>query len=70
MAHVSILGTGTVGTALADVVREGGSTVELFGRGDADKPVTGDVVVLAVPYGAVADIVAQVPWTAGFAVVA
>src|SRR5687767_11240543 len=59
MAHVSIIGTGTMGSAIAGVVTAGGNTVELLGQGDTDKPVTGDVVVLAVPYGAVADIVAQ-----------
>ena len=59
MAHVSILGTGNMGPAIASVVTKGGNTVELFSENDADKPVTGDVVVLAVPYGAVADIVAQ-----------
>ncbi len=59
MAVVSIIGTGNMGSAIADVVRRGGNTVELIGHGDSDKPVTGDVVVLAVPHGAVADIVAQ-----------
>ncbi len=59
MAHVSIIGTGNMGQAIAGVVTKGGNTVELLGQGDADKPVTGEVVVLAVPYGAVADIVAQ-----------
>jgi NADPH-dependent F420 reductase len=59
MAHVSIIGTGTMGQAIAGVVSRGGATVELLGRTDAGTPVTGDVVVLAVPYGAVADVVAQ-----------
>ena len=59
MAHVSIIGTGNMGQAIAGVVRKSGNTVELLGAGDADKPVTGEVVVLAVPYGAVADVVAQ-----------
>jgi 8-hydroxy-5-deazaflavin:NADPH oxidoreductase len=59
MAHVSIIGTGTMGSAIADVVTKGGNTVELLGHGDTDKPVTGDVVVLAVYYGALADVVAQ-----------
>ena len=59
MAHVSIIGTGSMGSAIADVVGRGGNTVELYGSSDADKPVTGDVVVLAVPYGAVAEVVAQ-----------
>ena len=59
MAHVSIIGTGNMGSAIAGVVSRGGNTVELLGASDAGKPVTGEVVVLAVPYGAVADIVAQ-----------
>jgi 8-hydroxy-5-deazaflavin:NADPH oxidoreductase len=59
MAHVSIIGTGTMGQAIAGVVGRSGNTVELLGQSDADKPVTGEVVVLAVPHGAVADIVAQ-----------
>ncbi len=59
MAHVSIIGTGNMGQAIAGVVSRSGNTVELLGESDADKPVTGHVVVLAVPYGAVADIIAQ-----------
>jgi NADPH-dependent F420 reductase len=59
MAHVSIIGTGNMGSAIAGVVTKGGNTVELLGHGDTDKPVTGDVVVLAVYYGALADVVAQ-----------
>jgi NADPH-dependent F420 reductase len=59
MAHVSIIGTGNMGTAIAGVATSGGNTVELIGHSDTDKPVTGDVVVLAVYYGALADVVAQ-----------
>src|SRR5215213_10286823 len=59
MAHVSIIGTGNMGQAIATVVRKGDNTVELFAHSDADKPVTGDVVVLAVPYPAVADVLSQ-----------
>ncbi|MDH6228785.1 NADPH-dependent F420 reductase [Streptomyces sp. MJP52] len=59
MAHVSIIGTGTMGSALAGVVRKGGNTVEPLGSRDAGKPVTGEIVVLAVPYPALAGIVAQ-----------
>ena len=51
MAHVSIIGTGNMGSAIAGVVSRGGNTVELLGQADTDKPVTGEVVVLAVPYG-------------------
>jgi 8-hydroxy-5-deazaflavin:NADPH oxidoreductase len=58
MAHVSIIGTGNMGQAIAAVVGKGGNSVELIGSSDADKQVTGDVVVLAVPYPAVADVLA------------
>ncbi|MFE0243472.1 NADPH-dependent F420 reductase [[Kitasatospora] papulosa] len=59
MAHVTIMGTGNMGQAIAGVVARGGSTVELLGRADAAKPVTGDIVVLAVPYPAVADVLTR-----------
>jgi NADPH-dependent F420 reductase len=59
MAHVTIIGNGNMGKAISQIVNAGGSTVEVFGRSDADKPVTGDIVVLAVPYPAVADVVAK-----------
>jgi NADPH-dependent F420 reductase len=59
MARISIIGTGNMGQAIADIVTAGGNTVEVFNQSDADKPVTGDVVVLAVPYPAVADVLAK-----------
>src|SRR5688500_3439434 len=58
MARVSIIGTGNMGQAIAAVVSKGGNSVELIGSSDADKQVTGEVVVLAVPYPAVADVLA------------
>ena len=59
MAHVSIIGTGNMGQAIAAVVTAGGNTVETFNQSDAGAPVTGDIVVLAVPYPAVADVIAK-----------
>ena len=59
MAHVSIIGTGNMGQAISSIVTKGGNTVEAFNRSDADKPITGDIVVLAVPYPAVADVIAE-----------
>jgi 8-hydroxy-5-deazaflavin:NADPH oxidoreductase len=56
MAHISIIGTGNMGQAIAGIASKGGNSVELLGQSDADKPVTGDVVVLAVPYPAVAQV--------------
>ena len=58
MARVSIIGTGNMGQAIAALVAKGGNSVELIGSADADKQVTGDVVVLAVYYPAVVDVLA------------
>jgi NADPH-dependent F420 reductase len=59
MAHVSIIGTGNMGSVIANLATKGGNTVEVFNTtSNADKPVTGDLVVLAVPYPAVADVIA------------
>ena len=43
MARVSIMGTGTMGSAIGAVVSRGGNTVELFGQGDAAGPISEDV---------------------------
>ncbi|MGB8381831.1 MAG: NADPH-dependent F420 reductase [Dermatophilaceae bacterium] len=59
MTHVSIVGTGKMGTAIADLATKGGHTVERFSQSDADKPITGELVVLAVPYPAVSAVLAQ-----------
>jgi NADPH-dependent F420 reductase len=59
MTHVSIVGTGNMGPIIANLVTKGGNTVETFNTSDADKPVTGDIVVLAVPYPAVETVLAQ-----------
>ena len=59
MARVSIIGTGNMGQAIAAVAGKGGNSVELIGSADTDQQVTGDVVVLAVPYPAVAGVLAS-----------
>jgi NADPH-dependent F420 reductase len=59
MTTVSILGTGNMGSAIAGVVQKSGNTVQLLGSNDTDQPVTGDIVVLAVPYPAVSQILAE-----------
>ena len=56
MTHVTIIGTGNMGQAIAGLVTKGGHSLELLGESDTDKPVTGDIVVLAVPYAALAHI--------------
>jgi 8-hydroxy-5-deazaflavin:NADPH oxidoreductase len=40
-------------------VTSGGNTAEALGRGDAGTPVSGDVVVLAVPYPALTQVLAE-----------
>src|SRR4051812_32735965 len=59
MTHVSIIGTGNMGSAIAGIVTKGGNTVEQLNQSDADKSLSGEVVVLAVPYPAVADVIAK-----------
>ena len=59
MTHVTIIGTGNMAQAISGVVTRGGNTAELLGHSDSYKPVTGEIVVLAVPYPAVADILAN-----------
>ncbi len=57
MADITIIGTGTMGQAIAAVAGRGDHSVQLLGRHDPDTRL-GDVVVLAVPYPAVADVIA------------
>jgi len=59
MAHLSIIGTGNMGQAISAIAGKGGHTVQLLGQGDHDTPATGDIVVLAVPYPAVSDVIAR-----------
>lgn len=59
MTHLSIIGTGTMGQAIAAVAGKGGHTVELLGSDDVETPVSGDIVVLAVPYPAVSAVLEQ-----------
>ena len=59
MAHLSIIGTGNMGQAIVAVAGNGGHTVQLLGENDTDTQVSGDIVVLAVPYPAVSAVIAQ-----------
>jgi predicted dinucleotide-binding enzyme len=59
MAHISIIGTGNMGQAISGLVAKGGNTVELLNSSHAGTPVTGEIVILAVPYGSIADVIAQ-----------
>ena len=57
--HLSIIGTGNMGQAIAAVAAKGGHTVQLLGQSDAAVQIDGDIVVLAVPYPAVSDVIAS-----------
>jgi predicted dinucleotide-binding enzyme len=59
MATISIIGSGSMGTAIAALATKGGYDVQQLGRGTDGGSVDGDIVVLAVPYGALNDVVAE-----------
>ncbi|MGO1986138.1 MAG: diguanylate cyclase, partial [Corynebacterium casei] len=58
MTNVTIFGSGNMGTAIADIFQASGADVQFIGS-DGQGAVEGDVVVLAVPYPALAQIVAS-----------
>lgn len=72
MTSISIIGTGNMGSAIAHLALAGGNDVQLVARDTAKaaavdaavtataygEPLTGDVVVLALPYPALDDVVA------------
>lgn len=55
---VSVIGKGNMGQAIAKNFEAAGQTVEFIGH-DAENPTFGDLVVLAVPYGAEKSLVEQ-----------
>lgn len=59
MSSVTIFGNGNMGSAIAGVLAAGGASVQHVGSADANAQITGDIVVLAVPYTALAQIVAR-----------
>jgi NADPH-dependent F420 reductase len=59
MTTVTIIGNGNMGQAIAGLAGKTNRSVQVLDTADAQTPVTGDLVVLAVPYPAVAEIVAE-----------
>lgn len=57
MTTVSTIGTGNMGTAIGGIVTDGGNDLQVIAEGSTEK-VTGDIVILAVPCPALADILA------------
>jgi predicted dinucleotide-binding enzyme len=59
MAHVSIIGTGNMANAIGGVLADGGSDVAYITQEQTGTaPLTGEIVILAVPYPAVESILA------------
>jgi predicted dinucleotide-binding enzyme len=56
MANVTIFGTGSMGSAIAAVFERGGHAVQHIDTETPNPTVTGEIVVLAVPYAALAPI--------------
>jgi 8-hydroxy-5-deazaflavin:NADPH oxidoreductase len=70
---VTIIGAGNMGTAIASVVAKGGNTVQVLTRdpqkaseaipaathGTLGEPITSDIVILALPYPAVAEVLSR-----------
>lgn len=59
MSAVSIIGTGGMANAIGSILAGGGATVEYIARSETTDTVAGDMVILAVPYPAVAGVLAQ-----------
>ena len=59
MAKLSIIGPGNMGQAISGIAGAGGHEVQLLGHGDTGTPADGDIVVLAVPYPNVAEVLEQ-----------
>jgi predicted dinucleotide-binding enzyme len=59
MGTVTVIGTGNMGTAIAGLATTAGHSVQALASRETDVAVEGEIVVLAVPYPAVAEIIAQ-----------
>ncbi len=59
MTNITIIGAGNMGQAISGLVTRGGNSVQLLTRNDKDTAVAGDIVVLALPYGSLEEVVAE-----------
>lgn len=59
MSTVTIFGKGNMGTAIKSVFEDAGATVQALDSHDENPTIQGDIVVLAVPYPALASIAKQ-----------
>ena len=58
MARFSIIGTGSMANAIGGLLADGGNDVTYVARDEVGTKTLGDVVVLALPYGAVEAVLA------------
>lgn len=54
MTTITIFGNGTMGQAIAGVLARGGADIQHIGSAETSTQIAGDIVVLAVPYPALA----------------
>lgn len=60
MARFTIIGTGTMGTAISGVLAKGGATIQRLDKDElTTTAIEGELVVLAVPYPALAEIASK-----------
>lgn len=59
MTSITIFGNGNMGTAIDQIFTAGGADVQHIGSSERSAEVRGDIVVLAVPYPAIAQIAAD-----------
>jgi predicted dinucleotide-binding enzyme len=59
MTTVTIFGNGNMGAAIDSVLTAGGASVDHITRSDLGKPITGELVILAVYHPALAQITSQ-----------
>ena len=59
MTQLTIIGNGNMGQAITGVAHKGGHQVQVLDVDDAGTPVTGEIVVLALPYPAVRQVIAE-----------
>ncbi|MEJ1089169.1 NADPH-dependent F420 reductase [Microbacterium sp. Mu-80] len=59
MTTITIFGNGTMGQAIGGILARGGASIQYIGSADKTARLEGDIVVLAVPYAALAQIAAD-----------
>ncbi len=59
MGNITIFGTGNMGNAIAGVLASGGASIEHINQSTENPTITGDIVILAVPYPALSDIASR-----------